>query len=261
MPSAAPNGANGPSPTPSVPPPAPSRRPPAPSERARSLDPTGTPFPPASRPLPLPPARPRLESNPPKDSAELELEVRLSRSARELAEARAALTRSEAERARAERALSAQSAAHSAELAALRSELEQAQAKRVSALEQRIFELERRLGAQRELESRVDELEAQSLEVVSLRVRNAELEAQLAAQLATPAPGEPVDDLKRLRGVGPAFERGLRALGITTFAQIARFTEADIERVARSLKLKPERIVRDDWVGSARAFLAGSEKS
>jgi predicted flap endonuclease-1-like 5' DNA nuclease len=164
----------------------------------------------------------------------------------ELVEAKAALMRAETERARLERALAEERSTREAALRAAREEATQ-----------RVAELERRVERLRELEARVDELEAQALEVVTLRQRNAELEAALATaskrSLAAP------DDLKRLRGVGPAFERALRALGITTFAQIAEFTEADIERVAQSLKLKPERIRRDDWVGNARALLAERE--
>jgi len=193
-------------------------------------------------------------------AAQSELESKLARVLRELTEARAALARSEGLRLRGERLLSEQNAAQAAALAAQRGELEKLRAAQASAFEQRITELERRLEVQRELEARVDELSAQALEVVSLRVRNSELEAALSAPAAVPRVAEPADDLKQLRGVGPAFERGLRGLGITTFAQIARFTEADIERVARGLKLKPERIVRDDWVGAARALLASSEK-
>jgi predicted flap endonuclease-1-like 5' DNA nuclease len=154
--------------------------------------------------------------------------------------------RAETERARLERALAEERSTREAALRAAREEATQ-----------RVADLERRVERLRELEARVDELEAQALEVVTLRQRNAELEAALATaskrSLAAP------DDLKRLRGVGPAFERALRALGITTFAQIAEFTEADIERVAQSLKLKPERIRRDDWVGNARALLAERE--
>lgn len=194
-----------------------------------------------------PPSAPSLRPPPPSERARsAELESKHARLSIELVEAKAALMRAEAERARLERALAEERSTREAALRAAREEATQ-----------RVAELERRVERLRELEARVDELEAQALEVVTLRQRNAELEAALATaskrSLAAP------DDLKRLRGVGPAFERALRALGITTFAQIAEFTEADIERVAQSLKLKPERIRRDDWVGIARALLAERE--
>lgn len=160
----------------------------------------------------------------------LELESKVARSGREIVEAKAAQMRAECDRARAERTLRESEKSHLATLTSLRAELERAQ-------------------------QRNAELEARLLELDQLRERLTELEARLSAGRSS----EP-DDLKRLRGVGPAFERGLCALGITTFQQIADFTEEDIQRVARTLKVKPERIRRDDWVGSARALLSAAEK-
>jgi len=65
------------------------------------------------------------------------------------------------------------------------------------------------------------------------------------------------DDLKRIHGVGPSLERLLRAMNITTFSQIADFTDDDIELVSSALgRAFPGRIRRDDWMGGARALLA-----
>ena len=65
------------------------------------------------------------------------------------------------------------------------------------------------------------------------------------------------DDLKRIHGVGPALERLLRAMNITTFRQIADFTDDDVELVSAALgRAFPGRITRDDWIGGARALLA-----
>ena len=66
--------------------------------------------------------------------------------------------------------------------------------------------------------------------------------------------GEP-DDLKKLPGVGPATEKKLNALGITTYAQIAAFTAAEIEQVDADLNLKGK-IEQDDWPALAKE-LAG----
>lgn len=141
----------------------------------------------------------------------------------------------------------------------------------LAALRARLAEQERRLGSLRELEARVDELEGQSLEVASLRAVNAELEAKwsaLAARAERAADQAGAtsngtgrgDDLKRIRGIGPAFERALQARGITTFSQIAGWSVNEVEATARALRLKPERIRREDWVGAARALLGASEK-
>ena len=59
------------------------------------------------------------------------------------------------------------------------------------------------------------------------------------------------DDLKKISGVGPALEKKLNDLGITTFAQVAAFTKDDIEKVDDALSFKG-RIERDDWVSQAK---------
>jgi predicted flap endonuclease-1-like 5' DNA nuclease len=60
------------------------------------------------------------------------------------------------------------------------------------------------------------------------------------------------DDLKTISGIGPVLEKTLNRLGIASYAQIARFTRKDIERVAAALNSFPDRILRDDWVGGAK---------
>jgi predicted flap endonuclease-1-like 5' DNA nuclease len=41
---------------------------------------------------------------------------------------------------------------------------------------------------------------------------------------------------------------------VTTFAQIAAWSDDDLERVATDIKVSAERIRREDWVGQARTF-------
>ncbi len=76
--------------------------------------------------------------------------------------------------------------------------------------------------------------------------------AEADAPLFTAPDGEP-DDLKKISGVGPALEKKLHALGVTTFEQVANFTAEDIEKVDDALSFKG-RIERDDWVGQAKAL-------
>jgi predicted flap endonuclease-1-like 5' DNA nuclease len=66
-------------------------------------------------------------------------------------------------------------------------------------------------------------------------------------------PGAP-DDLKLIVGVGPVLERMLYQLGITTYRQIANWTERDIDDVDSRLHEFPGRIRRDAWVTQARAL-------
>jgi predicted flap endonuclease-1-like 5' DNA nuclease len=60
------------------------------------------------------------------------------------------------------------------------------------------------------------------------------------------------DDLKLIHGIDSAIERALNELGVTSFRQIAKWKEKDIERIARKLEEAPERIHKDGWVEGAR---------
>ena len=64
------------------------------------------------------------------------------------------------------------------------------------------------------------------------------------------------DDLKKLSGVGPALEKKLLEAGITTFAQIAAWTEADIAEFDEKLSFKG-RIEREGWVEQAKELAKG----
>lgn len=60
------------------------------------------------------------------------------------------------------------------------------------------------------------------------------------------------DDLKRIKGIGPAIERTLHELGIVRLRQIAELGEYDIDRIANRLRGFRSRIYREDWIGQAR---------
>jgi predicted flap endonuclease-1-like 5' DNA nuclease len=60
------------------------------------------------------------------------------------------------------------------------------------------------------------------------------------------------DDLQAIKGVGPAIERTLHALGIYSYSQVAGMSEYDINRIAERLRGFRSRIYREDWVGQAR---------
>ena len=59
------------------------------------------------------------------------------------------------------------------------------------------------------------------------------------------------DDLKQLSGVGPALEKKLHAAGVTSFAQIAAWGEAEIAEFDEKLSFKG-RIEREGWVEQAK---------
>ncbi|MCP5084451.1 MAG: NADH-quinone oxidoreductase subunit NuoE [Alphaproteobacteria bacterium] len=64
------------------------------------------------------------------------------------------------------------------------------------------------------------------------------------------------DDLKMISGVGPKLEGTLNGLGIYKFAQVAKWTKAEIDWVDDYLSFKG-RIERDDWIKQAGALAKG----
>jgi len=88
-----------------------------------------------------------------------------------------------------------------------------------------------------------------------------ELEAALSkarsASIPPPPPVEAGDDLKRVKGIGPKFEKLLKAEGVTTVSQIAGWSEADAEAMAKKLGMKAQRIRKEDWIGSAKRLVEG----
>lgn len=73
------------------------------------------------------------------------------------------------------------------------------------------------------------------------------------------APPADADDLTRIKGVGPKLRDTLIALGIVRFAQIAEWTDADIDRIDAQLGRFEGRIRRDDWREQARLLQAGDQ--
>ena len=65
------------------------------------------------------------------------------------------------------------------------------------------------------------------------------------------------DDLTQIKGVGPRLADQLRTLGVATFAQIAAWDDAEIERIDAQLGRFQGRIRRDDWATQARLLAAG----
>jgi predicted flap endonuclease-1-like 5' DNA nuclease len=95
----------------------------------------------------------------------------------------------------------------------------------------------------------------------------AEAAPPVTAGLEAPAAAEPVaavgamngavvgavpDDLRQIRGIGPAIESALHDLGIHTYQQLASLDEAGRDRVQAALRDPWHRLDRDDWVGQAR---------
>lgn len=96
--------------------------------------------------------------------------------------------------------------------------------------------------------------------------------AAAPAPAAAPADGEGVqpeamseareggpDNLKEIKGVGPALEKLLHELGIFHFDQIAGWGASEIAWMDENLKGFKGRVTRDDWVEQAKTLAAGGE--
>jgi large subunit ribosomal protein L21 len=77
-----------------------------------------------------------------------------------------------------------------------------------------------------------------------------------AAPLAAPVAAGGADDISLIAGIGPKILKGLNDMGVTTFAQIAGWTDADVERIETELKQKG-RVGREEWIMQAKELMAG----
>jgi large subunit ribosomal protein L21 len=77
-----------------------------------------------------------------------------------------------------------------------------------------------------------------------------------AAPAALASGGLDSSNLSLISGIGPTIEKKLRAAGITSWEQIAAWTDADIAKYDEELALRG-RVVREEWVQQASELLAG----
>ncbi|PKO23374.1 MAG: hypothetical protein CVU38_04285 [Chloroflexi bacterium HGW-Chloroflexi-1] len=81
----------------------------------------------------------------------------------------------------------------------------------------------------------------------------ARVEVPALAETATLPKARRPDDLTVIKGIGPAYARKLRAVGILTFAALAEASDELLEELTAG---NLERVVRDDWRGQARRLSA-----
>jgi predicted flap endonuclease-1-like 5' DNA nuclease len=89
--------------------------------------------------------------------------------------------------------------------------------------------------------------------------RIGELEQQLAATSSKSRRSRPAperiregDDLTAIKGIGQKLEKALNAAGIHRYAEIAAWTDTEVESLAPKLKIRPDRIRRERWIERAR---------
>ena len=85
--------------------------------------------------------------------------------------------------------------------------------------------------------------------------------APAPAPVPTPPPAAAAasDDLTQIKGLGPKLAALLGELGVTSFAQIAAWSDQDIAVIDAQLGRFSGRITRDQWVAQAQLLVAGDE--
>ena len=109
-----------------------------------------------------------------------------------------------------------------------------------------------------ELSAKEEKLKAKEAEIDS---KQAELD-RIAAKAETidfgvigTASASEKDDLKVIKGIGPFIEEKLNALGIYTFAQIAKMPSDLEDEVNVAIEFFPGRVKRDKWVKQAKELI------
>ncbi|WBU63190.1 hypothetical protein [Paracoccus aerodenitrificans] len=88
--------------------------------------------------------------------------------------------------------------------------------------------------------------------------KSAKKKSAKKVEAASPAAASS-DDLKEIKGIGPQLEGVLHENGVTSFSQIAGWSDADIDHFAGLIGRMGGRIRSDDWVEQARILAAGGE--
>ena len=75
---------------------------------------------------------------------------------------------------------------------------------------------------------------------------------------AKPAPVSSIpENLELIKGLGPKVNTLLKGLGVTSFAQVASWTAADVSEIDAQLGAFAGRITRDNWIDQAQLLAAG----
>jgi predicted flap endonuclease-1-like 5' DNA nuclease len=106
---------------------------------------------------------------------------------------------------------------------------------------------------ERQAEERRTRLSTLETAIAEIGVRLKSIETLIASAPPSTSGGAiGGDDLRRIRGIGPKFERALNDLGIRSYAQIASWTDDDVARMAEQLGTRVDRIQREGWVAAAK---------
>jgi predicted flap endonuclease-1-like 5' DNA nuclease len=114
----------------------------------------------------------------------------------------------------------------------------------VNTWKERVTPLTKKLEEQRKI---IDAVEGQSKnpDEASSDEESSEQENRI--------PNQP-DDLKKIRGIGPALERRLNTRGVNRFEQIASMSEQDLSDLATDISVSPAVAERENWIAQARSL-------
>ena len=129
-------------------------------------------------------------------------------------------------------------------------------AARVAKLQVELDEAQHRAS---KLLEELSSLRPAMLELEGARTRIAALERHVA-ELSGARAEVGVDQLRRIKGIGPKFEQALHAAGVRSYAQIAAWSDAEVIDIAAKIGARADRIARDAWVASAQALVAASSQ-
>ncbi len=96
--------------------------------------------------------------------------------------------------------------------------------------------------------------EAPKTEAPKAAAKKEEAAAPATAAPLFSAPAGDADKLTKIKGIGPVAEKQLNEQGITTYAQIAALTEAEIATVDENMPFSADQI--KDWQEQAKALIA-----
>jgi predicted flap endonuclease-1-like 5' DNA nuclease len=145
-----------------------------------------------------------------------------------------------------------------ADMGALREKL----ATRDRQVHEQGMQLEDSQAQVRELEGRLDELKVRVSPLTKKLRQQRDVIRGMRAPDSEPADepiqegknplDELIDDLKKIRGIGPALERRLNRQGIHRYDQVAEMTEEQLASVAEQIAVAPALALRDRWIEQAR---------
>ncbi len=109
---------------------------------------------------------------------------------------------------------------------------------------------------QAEMAKRVKTGQAEAKSTTPKKAKKADTPVEAEKKAPKKAAKTDGDDLSKISGVGPVIVGKLHDAGITTFAQIAAWTDADVEAIEEKLSFKG-RVGREDWIAQAKELAKG----